>query len=121
MKSRASYEKLKVVHESTTESMQRKINEVVDEQCQKETYQKHLMARILQEANKTMEEMEKLKLADFKRKDKNARLKDELKKKQEKSQKNILSMRSWTQILSPKLQTKLQHITMKKLKYIEKG
>ena len=43
------------------------------------------MARILQEANKTMEEMEKLKLADFKRKDKNARLKDELKKKQEKS------------------------------------
>ena len=86
MKSRASYEKLKVVHESTTESMQRKINEVVDEQCQKETYQKHLMARILQEANKTMEEMEKLKLADFKRKDKNARLKDELKKKQEKSQ-----------------------------------
>ena len=37
------------------------------------------MARILQEANKTMEEMEKLKLADFKRKDKNARLKDELK------------------------------------------
>ena len=42
-----------------------------------ETYQKHLIARILQEANKTMEEMEKLKLADFKRKDKNARLKDE--------------------------------------------
>ena len=37
------------------------------------------MARILQEANKTMEEMEKLKLADFKRQDKNARLKDELK------------------------------------------
>lgn len=59
--------------------MQRKINEVVDEQCHKETYQKHLMARILQEVKKTMEEMEKLKLADFERKDKNACLKDELK------------------------------------------
>jgi len=59
--------------------MQCKINEVVIEQCHKETYQKHLMARILQVAKKTMEEMEKLKLADFKRKDKNARLKDEFK------------------------------------------
>lgn len=79
MKSRASYEKLKAVQESTTESMQRDINDVIDEKYHMETYQKHLMARILQEVKKTMEEMEKLKLADFKRKDKNVCLKDELK------------------------------------------
>ena len=79
MKSRASYKKLKVVHESTLKSMQHNINEVVDEKFQKEYYQKHLMARILQESNNRMEEMEELKLADFKRKDKNARLNDELK------------------------------------------
>jgi len=64
------------------------------------------MARILQEANKTMEEMEKLKLADFKRKDKNARLKDELKNTKILLQESV-TVRTLKDSLEHDLQSKL--------------
>ena len=68
------------------------------------------MARILQEANKTKEEMEKLKLADFKRKDKNARLKDELKNTKSLLQDmraSVTEMRNLKDSLEHDLQSKL--------------
>jgi len=68
------------------------------------------MARILQEANKTMEEMEKLKLADFKRKDKNARLKDELKNTKillQDMRASVTEMRNLKDSLEHDLQSKL--------------
>mmetsp|Transcript_36052 Transcript_36052/g.44103 ORF Transcript_36052/g.44103 Transcript_36052/m.44103 type:complete len:1397 (-) Transcript_36052:432-4622(-) len=65
-------------HEETIENLQREVSKTTKEQTQKESYLKNLMAKLLEEAKKTMQDMEKLKMSSLKRKERNVRLKDEL-------------------------------------------